>query len=370
MAKERLAYFDNVKGVLIALVVIGHLLEPCAKLGAEALAGFKVLDFIYMFHMPLFIFVTGLFSKSVFKQGRFRAEVSLFYFAICFLMYTGLMVEKLCLGSEVSFNYLTLNGRIPWYLMVAGFYVLGVPFFARLKPSVAMGGGLVISLLAGLVDGTNMFSASRAITFLPVFLAGFYLSPQAIVNQMKNELPGRHRLLMALSVGIVVIGFLFFQLCGPQKLEFFLTLFYGKGSYDDMLAASGLDLSVGVCMLLRLVSYGAVAAMGVALLALLPTRRVSLLTNAGARSLQVYVLHPFIYYALNTAKFTDWVFSALPPVEAVLLLALLGASIAVLLSSSGKPQQFFDWMKARIARWVDRQTPDARKARNTGGACS
>lgn len=166
MAKERLAYFDNVKGVLIALVVIGHLLEPCAKLGAEALAGFKVLDFIYMFHMPLFIFVTGLFSKSVFKQGRFRAEVPLFYFAICFLMYTGLMVEKLCLGSEVSFNYLTLNGRIPWYLMVAGFYVLGVPLFARLKPSVAMGGG----------SGDFLARWSRRWNKYVLGVAGYYVS--------------------------------------------------------------------------------------------------------------------------------------------------------------------------------------------------
>ena len=135
-----MAYFDNLKGVLIILVVIGHLLEPCARLGSEGLAGFRVLDFIYMFHMPLFIFVTGLFSKGVFRQGRFRAEVPLFYFAICFLLYTGLMVEKCLLGAHVSFNYLTLNGRIPWYLMVAGFYVLGVPFFVRLRPVVALGG--------------------------------------------------------------------------------------------------------------------------------------------------------------------------------------------------------------------------------------
>lgn len=362
MARERLAYFDNLKGILIVLVVIGHLLEPCAQLGTEALAGFKVLDFIYMFHMPLFIFATGLFSKSVFREGRFRAEVPLFYFAICFLLYTGLMVEKICLGSEVSFNYLTLNGRIPWYLMVAGFYVLGVPFFARLKPFVAVGGGLAISLLAGLVEGTNMLSASRAITFLPLFLTGFYLSPNTIVSRMTGSAPARRRIIVAAAVAVICTAFAFFQLCGPQKLEFFLGLFYGKGSYADVLAASGLELPVAVCMLVRLASYGAVAAMGFALFALLPTGRVPLLTNAGARSLQVYVLHPFIYYALNSMKFTRSVFLALPPMEAVLALVLLGTVIAVLLSLSGAPQRAFDWMKERIAHWVDRQTLDAKGA--------
>lgn len=80
MAKVRLAYFDNIKGVLIILVVIGHLLEPCARLGSVGLAGFRVLDFIYMFHMPLFIFLTGLFSKSVFKKWLFPGRGSSFLF--------------------------------------------------------------------------------------------------------------------------------------------------------------------------------------------------------------------------------------------------------------------------------------------------
>lgn len=364
-----MAYFDNLKGVLIILVVIGHLLEPCARLGSEGLAGFRVLDFIYMFHMPLFIFVTGLFSKGVFRQGRFRAEVPLFYFAICFLLYTGLMVEKCLLGAHVSFNYLTLNGRIPWYLMVAGFYVLGVPFFVRLRPVVALG-GLAISVLAGLVDGTNMLSASRAVTFLPVFLAGFYLSPDTIIARMKGGNLAHRRFVAGAAVITIAAAIMFFQFCGLKKLEFFLNMFYGKCSYADMLSASGLDLPLIVCMLLRLLSYAAIAVIGVALFILLPTGRVPMLTNAGARSLQIYVLHPFVYYALSSVRFTQNVFALLPPVGAVAALMLLGTVLALLLSMSDGPQRVFDEMKARIGRWVDRQAPEARGDQSTGGACS
>lgn len=370
VAKVRLAYFDNIKGVLIILVVVGHLLEPCARLGSAGLEGFRILDFIYMFHMPLFIFLTGLFSKSVFKNGCFRAEVPLFYFAICFLLYTGLMVEKCLLGSNVSFNYLTLNGRIPWYLMVAGFYVLGVPFFARLKPLAAMGGGLAIAVLAGLVDGTNMLSASRAITFLPLFLAGFYLSPGAIIARMKGGAFHYRWLAAVAAVITIVAAAMFFQFCGLEQLEFFLNMFYGKCSYADMLSASGLDLPLVVCMLLRLLSYAAIAVIGVALFILLPTGRVPLLTNAGARSLQIYVLHPFAYYALGSIGFTQNVFVLLPPVGAVVALMLLGTVLALLLSVFGGLQRAFDGMKARIGRWVDCQDPNARKAGSTGGACS
>lgn len=205
-----------------------------------------------------------------------------------------------------------------------------------------------------------MLSASRAITFLPLFLMGFYLSPNTIVARMKGGTPACRRIVVVAAVAVIIVAFVFFQLCGPQKLEFFLNLFYGKGSCEDALDASGLKLSMATCVLARLVSYGAVGAMGFAPFTLLPTGRLPLLTNVGARSLQVYVLHPFIYYALSSMKFTRDVFGVLPPMGAVLVLVLLGAAIAVLLSLSGAPQRVFDWMKACIARWVDRQTPDAK----------
>lgn len=163
---------------------------------------------------------------------------------------------------------------------------------------------------------------------------------------------------------------MFFQFCGLKKLEFFLNMFYGKCSYADMLSASGLDLPLIVCMLLRLLSYAAIAVIGVALFILLPTGRVPMLTNAGARSLQIYVLHPFVYYALSSVRFTQNVFALLPPVGAVAALMLLGTVLALLLSMSDGPQRVFDEMKARIGRWVDRQAPEARGDQSTGGACS
>ena len=64
--KQRDAYFDNVKGILILLVVIGHLIEPF-YLKSKFVE--SLYTFIYTFHMPAFIFLSGLFFKPDLKKA-------------------------------------------------------------------------------------------------------------------------------------------------------------------------------------------------------------------------------------------------------------------------------------------------------------
>ncbi|MEI6580533.1 MAG: acyltransferase family protein, partial [Eubacteriales bacterium] len=59
----RSAYWDNVKGILIFLVVLGHYLIAYYNSEKLNLAG-VIVAVIYTFHMPAFIFVSGFFSRS------------------------------------------------------------------------------------------------------------------------------------------------------------------------------------------------------------------------------------------------------------------------------------------------------------------
>lgn len=61
MGKVRDARFDTLKGVLILTVVFGHFFTHDASHGvvSESLA-----NFIYSFHMPLFVFVSGYFTNN------------------------------------------------------------------------------------------------------------------------------------------------------------------------------------------------------------------------------------------------------------------------------------------------------------------
>lgn len=58
-------FIDNIKFILIFLVVFGHLIERYIDTNSTLMG---VYMFIYLFHMPLFIFVSGLLSKNIKKS--------------------------------------------------------------------------------------------------------------------------------------------------------------------------------------------------------------------------------------------------------------------------------------------------------------
>ena len=60
MNKHRDPYWDNLKFVLICLVVLGHFLLPVKPKGQLARTAFY---WIYLFHMQAFVFVSGFTSK-------------------------------------------------------------------------------------------------------------------------------------------------------------------------------------------------------------------------------------------------------------------------------------------------------------------
>ena len=66
--KERNYYFDNIKGFLIICVILGNSLEY-ANLTSEKIHYFILC--LYMFHMPLFTFISGYFAE---KSSRSTQE--------------------------------------------------------------------------------------------------------------------------------------------------------------------------------------------------------------------------------------------------------------------------------------------------------
>lgn len=66
MSKSRDSYFDNAKFLLIFLVVFGHILRSFINDNNFMLYLYK---FIYTFHMPAFILVSGYFAKGFKRAG-------------------------------------------------------------------------------------------------------------------------------------------------------------------------------------------------------------------------------------------------------------------------------------------------------------
>ena len=59
--KQRIVFWDNIKGALILLTVFAHILYGLQEYYPTTNS---IVDYIYMFHMPAFVFVSGYFGKS------------------------------------------------------------------------------------------------------------------------------------------------------------------------------------------------------------------------------------------------------------------------------------------------------------------
>ena len=73
-------FIDNIKVVLIFLVVFGHLIERYIDTSDTLMA---IYMFIYIFHMPLFIYISGYLSKNV---------INTIYFPKYYMVFTSIYI--------------------------------------------------------------------------------------------------------------------------------------------------------------------------------------------------------------------------------------------------------------------------------------
>ena len=118
--KERSAYWDNIKGILILFVVFAHVLYQLQYRSAGIDA---VVDYIYMFHMPAFIFVSGYFGKSE-KSRSFESIIKLVFLYFIFNSVTA-FIEGYTLYLKPIYSY--------WYLIALSAWRLTAHRLARFK---------------------------------------------------------------------------------------------------------------------------------------------------------------------------------------------------------------------------------------------
>lgn len=64
MKKERIEYFDISKGIAILLVILGHCLY-FSIYKHPSISKNGIMSIITSIHMPVFIFISGVFSKNI-----------------------------------------------------------------------------------------------------------------------------------------------------------------------------------------------------------------------------------------------------------------------------------------------------------------
>lgn len=308
----RVEWLDSLKGILIILVVVGHFLLPVWDAGGPITA---VYQLIYLFHMPLFVFVSGLFAKhTVDAQGRLRVDRILTYFLIGFAYSTLLRV---CEGSSLSFEALLSFPSAPWHVISLGSWMVLVPLLNRLRPTWGVAIAALISVVSTVQDTqTDFFALSRTALFLPFFVLGYYVS----VGNLGRVREGRERVGFAIVGVVAAAAFLLLRDSGLDSL-FFLVSGNNECDMPALLAAAGY---AGITLL------GAGMSLGCVELAPGRSRQLSFL---GKRTLQIYVIHRFVRGALVRLGFYDVALEAGMGVPALFVVLLAISAVTCAASS-------------------------------------
>ena len=118
--------FDNIKALMLFLVPLGHTLDVFI---ADGNVEEILMKYIYLFHMPIFAFVTGYFTKNLDKARENAVKKCLIPYLVFQGLYILMAVAMLRLGLA-QFNAGTFNASI--LLPSSAFYYLLAVFFWKL----------------------------------------------------------------------------------------------------------------------------------------------------------------------------------------------------------------------------------------------
>ena len=139
---ERESYFDNIRFGLIILVVLGHAFINHVYI-SEYVPSFLV--FVYSFHMPLFLFVGGVFHSNY--SIRKRVLTLLAY------LLTMKVVEffaSFIIGGSTNFSLFAEN-NFGWYLAALCIYTLVTFILRDINPVLVLALAIIIGCMVGYV---------------------------------------------------------------------------------------------------------------------------------------------------------------------------------------------------------------------------
>ncbi|RYU15772.1 hypothetical protein ETU37_01260 [Nocardioides iriomotensis] len=277
-ASSRDPFFDNAKLLLVTLVVIGHawVMMP------DAPSSFPAYTFLYAWHVPAFVIVTGYLSRSFrFTRPHLRKLVTTVV-APYLVFETLLATFRIVIGKESMGSPLYIDPHWPmWYLAVLFLWRLAKPLLLRVpKPLVV---AVVVSLLGGLVE-SDVLDISRATGLLPFFVLGLVLTREHFdrLAETRVRVWAFAALVLAFVVSAVVAK--------PMNVEWL----YWRSSYAAMNATVWEGFAGRLGMIL------VAGALALAALSLMP-RSYRWFTPLGAASLVVYLCHGFFVKAAQYA---------------------------------------------------------------------
>lgn len=281
--KERIQKWDILKFVLIFLVVLGHVAEPYI---GESYNIRALWTWIYSFHMPLFIFVTGLFNKKNINEKRYNKIIS--YFFIYIVSKALLMFCGLADGKGFRFSLFTENG-LPWYVLAIFVFSLITIALKRFPKPYVFAFSILLACVVGYDSSIGDFLAlSRIIVYYPFFFAGYCIDGEKIVKFLS-------KVYVRVIAAVFLIAYSATFFLKLDEVTLIRPLFSGRNPFHTLgeLADYGCFLRLGYYVMVFLVCAS--------IIALIPDKlsKKGYIARLGTRTLQVYILHFCLVYIIN-----------------------------------------------------------------------
>ena len=270
----RSSYFDNIKGLLIILVVFGHLLEDFLNLGFIK----YLYILIFSFHIPLFVFCSGYFATNI---NLIKIVKRLIFPYVVFQTLYFFFNRYLMKNTGVTYNF-TDPAWTLWYLLSLAFWGVLVQFIKEVNIRIILM-AFIIGLLAGFNNSIGSYlSLSRTFVFFPFFLLGFYCNK----NKIDFDKFKKNKLLIVLisllSVVIALVLYVYIKKIDVMWLYSFLS--YQSLNYN---------------LIIRLGIYLVALIFSAMIMIIVPSSKIYKITNIGINSMVVYLLHGFIIRSLE-----------------------------------------------------------------------
>jgi fucose 4-O-acetylase-like acetyltransferase len=281
--QKRNIWLDNVKGFLIICVVAGHFLESGIDYHSNMCK--SLFLFIYSFHMPLFVFASGLMCEHAIKtKERFCKKLA--GFAGLFVLLKLLIFPFQRLNNpDLTFSFVKTDG-VPWYLFAMCVFYTCAYLLRNMDKRKVLAISFFIALMAGYDNGIgDVFAFSRCLVFFPWFVLGW----MSDVNKLEFQL---HRRSMRILAPIIVLTFFILCRVNIDSFYIFRRFFTGRSSYEALLDDAG---EIGI--LFRLSAYMITFIIGVCILSIIPRHKIFHLDALGKESMSIYFFHrPVLFY--------------------------------------------------------------------------
>lgn len=274
---HRIDFIDFVKGCLIIFVIYGHI--GCGE------TSMKIIKYIYMFHMPLFVFVSGFLFRekdsieslwpSTKRLLRILIVFHILYVLFCYL--TKSFVPQYPLLLIRPYQHL-------WYILslVCWRYITQLIATRKKIGIVDITISLLLSLLLGFLPVNEEFCIAKTVIFMPYFLYGYYIKTGGYIKRLKN---------VKLSLSILALVAIWFI---SQNMPFYVDKFHGHYvEYIDIVYRLTYEI-VGFVSIAALISILS----NIYELRLIPIRVSSTIKSIGQDSLFYFVYHMVIIFVM------------------------------------------------------------------------